>query len=49
MRQQLTDSAVRVRGQSREYIAQVGMRIVAVGFGGLDQGHDVGGALARGF
>lgn len=47
MRQQFLDPAVRVRRQARENIFQIGVRIVPIELGRLDQAHHGGSALAR--
>ena len=39
VRQQLLDSAVQLRGQSREHVLQVGPGIVPIEFGRLQQAH----------
>ena len=49
MREQLVDSAVQVRWQSREHVFQICPRVVTVHLGRLDQAHDDGGALAGQF
>lgn len=46
MRQQLADLTGPVRGQSPQHFAQVGMRIVPMELGRLDQAHDGGRTLA---
>jgi len=40
------DLAGLLRWQTSQYVFQVSMRFMAVQLGGLDQAHEVGGALA---
>lgn len=40
MRQQFLDPAVRMCGQMREHVLQIGVGVVSIEFGGLDQAHD---------
>ena len=47
MWQELDDAAGLVRGQSREHVLEVGIRVVPVHTGRLDQAHDGGRSLAR--
>ena len=47
MREQFADLAGALRWQPREYIAQVGIRVVPVHARGLDQTHHGGRPLAR--
>jgi hypothetical protein len=46
MRQQLVDRAGSMRWQAHQYVFEVGVRIMAIELGGLDQTHDGGSALA---
>ena len=46
MRQQLANLTGLVRGQALQHVAQIGMRIVAIELGRLDQTHDDSRALA---
>lgn len=47
MGQQFPDPGGRLRGQAREYVLQISIRIVAIEFGRLDQGHDSRRTLSR--
>ena len=46
MRLQFLDAAVRLRGQTREHVLEVEVRIVPIELGRLHQTHDRSGALA---
>jgi hypothetical protein len=46
MRQEFADVLIALCGQSFEYVFEVGVRIVSVEFGGLDQTGEGGSALA---
>jgi len=47
MGQQLADHAVALRGQPSQHISEVGIRVMAVELGALDQAHDGRTTLAR--
>ena len=47
VRQQFNDAAVGPGGQFVHHVLEVGVRVMTIEFGRLDQAHDGGGALAR--
>ncbi len=47
MWQQVLDAAVGPRGQLVHHVPEIGMWVMPVELGRLDQAHDGGGALAR--
>ena len=46
MRKQFLESTGRLRRQSLKHVLEIAIRIMSIELGGLDEAHDVGGALS---